>query len=62
MKRISDDEYLVELKAPAKKGKANTALVKLLSKHFGRGVRIVGGLTSRDKIVEIEEAASSFEM
>jgi hypothetical protein len=39
------------------KGKANEAVIALLAKHYGvpkRAVRIVRGLTSREKEIEIE--------
>ena len=47
--------YVVRVKAQRKKGKANTAVLKLLKKHFGRQARIVSGMTSTTKIVEIED-------
>ena len=47
--------YVVRVKAQRKKGKANTAVIKLLKKHFGRQARIVSGMTSTTKIVEIED-------
>ena len=48
-----DGSYVVKVKAPAEKGKANAAVVKLLSKHLNADVKIVSGLTSRHKIVEV---------
>ena len=47
--------YVVRVKAQRKKGKANTAVLKLLKKHFGRQARIVSGMTSTTKIMEIED-------
>jgi uncharacterized protein (TIGR00251 family) len=47
----------VQITAAPEDGKANKAVVKLLSKHFGvrqKAVRIVRGETSRTKKVEIE--------
>ncbi|MBQ03856.1 hypothetical protein CL673_03985 [Candidatus Bathyarchaeota archaeon] len=49
------DHYIVRVKAQRKKGKANIAVLKLLKKHFGRQARIVSGLTSTTKIVEVED-------
>jgi uncharacterized protein (TIGR00251 family) len=46
----------VELKAPAQDGKANAALIKLLSRHFSvpqAAIRIKRGAASRHKIVEV---------
>ncbi len=46
------DSLLVHLKAPADKNKANLALIKLLTKHFKKQVRIKSGLKSKEKLVE----------
>ena len=46
---------LVEVKAPAVKGKANTAVVKLLKKRLKKRVEIIKGLKSSEKIIEIED-------
>ena len=40
---------MVNIKAPAQKGKANKELVRLLSKHFKKRVEIISGLKSREK-------------
>lgn len=47
----------ISVKAPAKEGKANEAVVKLLAEHFKvpkSNVIIKSGLKSKNKIVEIE--------
>jgi uncharacterized protein (TIGR00251 family) len=54
VEEMGENRYLVKLKAPRRKGKANAALLKLLSTHFNRKARIVSGLTSKNKIVELE--------
>ncbi|PXF52221.1 MAG: hypothetical protein C4B56_06700 [Candidatus Methanophagaceae archaeon] len=46
---------IVRVKEPPIKGKANKAVVKLLSRYFNARVRIVSGTNSRRKIVAIEE-------
>ena len=46
---------VVRVKEPPTKGKANKAVVKLLSRYFNANVRIVSGTKSRRKIVAIEE-------
>lgn len=54
--RVDGDEIHVSLKSPPEKGRANAELVKRLAKEFGVSpdrVRIVSGLSSRKKIVEI---------
>ena len=55
VEKLGEDLYLVSVKAPRRKGKANAAVLKLLRKHFGGNPRIVRGLTSTRKIIEIEE-------
>jgi uncharacterized protein (TIGR00251 family) len=51
----SGEFYLVKLKSPAQEGKANLELVKLLSKYFGKEVKIKSGFNSRNKIIEIKD-------
>lgn len=53
---IEGDPLIVRVKAPPAKGKANKAVVKLLSNYFNADVRIVSGATSRKKLVAIEAA------
>ncbi|MCW3133323.1 MAG: DUF167 domain-containing protein [Methanophagales archaeon] len=52
---IAAEPLVIRVKEPATKGKANRAVIKLLSKYFNANVRIVSGAKSRRKIVEIEE-------
>ncbi len=54
---ISDEGayYKVELKAKPKEGEANRELVKFLSKHFKKKVKIVSGLKSRIKFISFED-------
>jgi hypothetical protein len=54
-KVIEGEPMVVKVREPPEKGKANKAVVKLLSKHFGSRVRIVSGDKSRTKLVEILE-------
>jgi uncharacterized protein YggU (UPF0235/DUF167 family) len=49
----ADGSLVVWVKARAEKRKANVAVVKLLSRHFGGRARIVSGITSRQKIIEV---------
>lgn len=58
VEKISDGVYRVWVTATPEKGKANTALLKLLAEHFHvskSAVRIVIGKTAREKLVEIDE-------
>jgi len=48
-----NDVLKVKLKAVPQKGKANEELLKFLKKKLGIKARIVKGLTSREKTLEI---------
>lgn len=52
---LVDDVYVVKVKEPADKDKANKAVIKLLSKHFGKKCRIKIGSKSKDKFIEFLE-------
>ena len=56
IEKVSEKEYRVWLKAPARKGLANQALVEFLSSYFDRpksAIVIYKGTGSRKKIVDI---------
>jgi uncharacterized protein (TIGR00251 family) len=55
VEEIGEGHYLVRVKEPRKKGKANVAVLKLLKKHLGKQVNLVSGATSTTKIIEVEE-------
>jgi len=58
VEKISEKEYCLRVKAPAQEGKANKAVIKLLSEFFDipkSMVIILKGETSKNKIVEILE-------
>ncbi|HKZ61828.1 MAG TPA: DUF167 domain-containing protein [Nitrososphaera sp.] len=53
---VSGDEISISIKSPPERGRANRELVKKLAAHFGVSedrVRIISGLASRKKIVEV---------
>lgn len=53
---VNENEITISIKSPPERGKANAEIVKKLSRHFGvkpSSVRIVSGLTSKEKIVEV---------
>ncbi len=53
---VVGDEITVSIKSQPERGKANRELVKRLARHFGvpeQSVRILSGLASRKKLVEI---------
>lgn len=54
----SEGVLRVKVDAPAKEGKANKRLIELLAKYFSKpksSIKIVKGLTSRNKVIEVEE-------
>ena len=61
VERIDDTNYIAHVKAPPVEGKANDALVSLLSDYFGvtkSHIQIIKGTTSKYKLVEIDGIAS----
>jgi uncharacterized protein (TIGR00251 family) len=55
LEKLGENHYLVRVKAPAKKGKANMAVLKLLKKHFKNEVKLIRGSTSSRKVFLVEE-------
>ena len=55
IEKIDEKHYLVQVKAPADKGKANRALIKVLKKYFDKKVVLVSGHISSRKIFEVED-------
>ena len=56
VEKIDDLNYIVSVKEPPVKGKANEAIRNALAVYFktgSSGVKIVAGYTSRNKIIEI---------
>jgi hypothetical protein len=52
------DSFIVKVKEPPKEGKANHAIIRLLAEHFGVAksrVRILSGLKSKNKVIEVAE-------
>lgn len=49
------EPLIVRVKERAEKGKANEAVIRLLSHYFKAKVRIIRGEKSRRKLVEIED-------
>jgi uncharacterized protein len=53
---VNGDEIAISIKSQPERGRANRELVKKLAAHFGVGeerVRIISGLASRKKLVEV---------
>jgi uncharacterized protein (TIGR00251 family) len=53
--KLGEDCYLVCVKAPAKKDKANKAVLNLLKNYFGNQVYLISGRSSNRKLFEVEE-------
>lgn len=54
VEKIDDNNFVVSVKEPPVAGRANRAIIKILSEYFHTlNVRIVAGRTSRNKIIEI---------
>ena len=56
IKRIDETHFIVAVKEPPIKGKANRAILKALANYFHLSknqVQIVSGFTSREKIIRI---------
>ena len=50
---LKNDKYFVELNAKPKNNEANIELIKFLSKEFKKKLRIVRGLKSRKKLIDV---------
>jgi len=56
LERLSDDHYAISVKEPPLEGRANYAVIRVLSKHLGINIsriNIISGRTSKNKIIEI---------
>ena len=50
------DSFIIKVKEPPKEGKANQAVIKLLTEYFGIShgqVRIISGFRSKIKVIEV---------
>lgn len=52
---ISNNSVKVSVKAPARDGKANREVEKLLSKHYKKRAQIIKGHKSKRKVVMLYE-------
>lgn len=53
---VNGNEISISIRSPPERGRANRELVKKLATHFSISedrVRIISGLTSRKKLVEV---------
>ena len=50
---VEGDPVVVKVREPLREGKANRAVLRLLTKHFDANVRVLSGVRSRRKLVEV---------
>jgi uncharacterized protein (TIGR00251 family) len=55
VEKVDEGHYIVRVKEARRKGKANSAVLKLLKKRLGKQVILVSGATSTTKIIEVLE-------
>ena len=51
----SNGLLIVRVGSPARDNRANISIMKLLSRYFGKNVRIISGFKGKRKVVEIPE-------
>ena len=51
---MKDDLYHIEVRESPEKGKANQAVIKLLSKYFKKPIKMVRGFKNKEKVLRIE--------
>jgi uncharacterized protein (TIGR00251 family) len=57
VKQNTEGDWVVSVRAPAREGKANRALIELLASHFKlakSSVRIIHGQTGKRKLVQFD--------
>jgi hypothetical protein len=56
VEKISDDNFIIQVTTSPQKGKANEKIIELLADHFKvtkSRLKIIRGLTSKQKIIEL---------
>jgi len=56
IKKLTDNEFVLWVKEPAKENRANQAVIRLLSEYFNvpkSNISIIRGETSKNKIIQI---------
>jgi hypothetical protein len=57
------DSFIAKVKEPAKEGRANQAVIKLLAQYFGvpqNQLGILSGFKSKNKVIEIAETRNNY--
>ena len=49
----TEQEIILAVKSPPQDNKANLEIIKFLSKHFKQKIKIIKGLKSKNKIIDI---------
>ena len=52
---LGEGRYLVRVREPPLKCKANVAVTKALKRYLGRRVNLISGATSTTKVFEVED-------
>ena len=47
-------KYIISIKQPALKNKANKELIKFLKKKLKKQIKIISGLKSKEKLIEVK--------
>ncbi len=58
IEKIDDTHFVISVKEPPIKGRANEAIIKAIAEHFGVNraeVWLVAGFSSKEKIFEVTE-------
>ncbi|MBT3405255.1 DUF167 domain-containing protein [archaeon] len=55
VEKISEEKFEVWIKEKPIEGKANLGLVKIFKRYFKKEVKLIGGLKSKNKIVEMND-------
>jgi uncharacterized protein len=56
IEKLSETQFIISVKEPPKKGRANYAIAAVLAEHFSvpfSRVRLVSGFSSRQKVFDI---------
>jgi uncharacterized protein (TIGR00251 family) len=53
--KLCEGHYSVCVKAPARKNKANKAVLNFLKNYFGKQVYLISGHSSNRKLIEVED-------
>lgn len=55
IRKVGENNYEIWIKEKPVKGKANDKLIKILREYLKRQVKIISGLKSKNKIVELKK-------